>query len=126
MPSAGSLLHQRLVEQRDALTSGEAAVRAGDAAGLHDLRVAMRRIRSALATFRPLVDVSVTEPLRAVRRGARARLGRARDAEVVAGLTEALLDTLRPDALNEAVTGLRARMQLGDLARGGRGSAPSR
>ena len=92
MPSAASLLSQHLREQREALTTAEADVRAGAPEGVHDLRVAMRRIRSALASFHALVDPAVTEPLRDELRWAAGRLGEARD--------------------DEAVTGLRARMHL--------------
>ena len=58
-------------------------MRRGEPEGVHDLRVAMRRIRSALATFRPLVDVAVTEPVRAELRWAADELGRARDSEII-------------------------------------------
>lgn len=81
---AGDLLRHRLAEQLDALGRAEGDVRAAAPEGIHDLRVAMRRVRSALATFRPLVDASVTEPLRSELRWAAAELGRVRDAEVVA------------------------------------------
>lgn len=116
MPSAGSLLHQRLTEQRGALRSAEAAARAGQPTGLHDVRVAMRRLRSALSSFRSLVDPGVTEPLRDELRWAAGRLGSARDAEVVAELTERLLGAGRPAGLGEAVSGLRARMRLDAVA----------
>jgi len=112
MPSAASLLRQRLAEQREALVAAEAGVRAGSPEGVHDLRVAMRRVRSALATFRPLVDPSVTEPLRDELRWAAGRLGEGRDAEVVASLVDELLDEAHPVGLDEAVSGLRARVRL--------------
>lgn len=81
---------------------------------MHDLRVAMRRIRSVLATFRPVFDTSVTEPLRAELKSASRRLGGARDAEVAAEVTDHLLDDLAiagPDE-DAAVAGLRARLRL--------------
>jgi len=115
MPSAASLLSQHLREQREALTTAEADVCAGEPEGVHDLRVAMRRIRSALASFHALVDPAVTEPLRDELRWAAGRLGEARDAEVVQDLVDTLLDDIGPAGLvglDEAVTGLRARMHL--------------
>ncbi|WP_256793017.1 CHAD domain-containing protein [Terrabacter sp. Ter38] len=115
MPSAASLLSEHLREQREAFATAEAAVRAGEPEGVHDLRVAMRRIRSALASFHALVDPAVTEPLRDELRWAAGRLGEARDAEVVQDLVDTLLDDIGPAGLiglDEAVTGLRARLHL--------------
>ena len=88
----GELLLQRLSTQRDALRSAGEASRRGDPEGVHDLRVAIRRIRSALATFRPLVDESVTEPVRAQLRWAADELGQARDAEIVVDRVRRWLD----------------------------------
>ena len=115
MPSASSLLRQHLLDQREALATAESAVRAGEPEGVHDLRVAMRRIRSVLASFRALVDTSVSEPLRGELRWAAGRLGEARDAEVVQDLVDTLLDDIGPAGLvglDEAVSGLRARLHL--------------
>ncbi|MCU1538464.1 MAG: domain containing protein [Humibacillus sp.] len=110
MPTAANLLHDRLREQQTAVTAAEAAVRAGEPEGVHDLRVALRRLRSALATFRPLVDAEVTEPLRDELRWAAGQLGGARDAEVVAERILALLDEVAGDAPPEVVQRLRARV----------------
>lgn len=113
MPSAGSLLRQRLADQREALRVAEAAVRNGEPQGLHDLRVAMRRIRSALATFRPILDTSVTEPLREELKWASGRLGEARDADVATEHTDHLLaDADLVGLEEEAVSGLRARLRI--------------
>ncbi|WP_323095700.1 CHAD domain-containing protein [Intrasporangium sp. YIM S08009] len=78
---AGELLRWWLDEQVRAVRAAEGP--GGGAPDVHDLRVAMRRARSALATFRPLVDASRTEPLRAELQWAASELGRVRDAEVV-------------------------------------------
>ena len=78
---AGELLRWWLAEQVRAVRAAEGL--GGGAPDVHDLRVAMRRARSALATFRPLVDASRTEPLRAELQWAASELGRVRDAEVV-------------------------------------------
>lgn len=72
-----------LEQQRGALVQAERQTREGDPHGVHDLRVAVRKLRSALATFRPFVDRSVTEPLRAELRWVGSELGGARDREVV-------------------------------------------
>lgn len=119
MPTVGTLVRQRLADQRDALRAAEAAVRAGEPTGLHDLRVAMRRIRSLLATFRPVFDQSVTEPLRAELKDASGRLGSSRDAEVATDNTDRLLEDVELAGVDEdAVAGLRARLRLDAVAAG--------
>lgn len=119
MPSVGTLVRQRLADQRDALRAAESAIRAGEPTGLHDLRVAMRRIRSLLATFRPIFDRSVTEPLRAELKDASGRLGSSRDAEVATDNTVRLLEDVEFAGVDEdAVAGLRARLRLDAIAAG--------
>lgn len=106
---AGLVLHRRLLDQRAELLRADRALRDGDAHGLHDLRVAMRRLRTALATFRPLVDDGVTDPLRDELRWASGELGRARDEEVVAERIAILL-LEEPAALPQGeVAGLVSR-----------------
>ncbi|MFM6849594.1 MAG: CHAD domain-containing protein [Terrabacter sp.] len=118
MPSAASLVRQRLAEQREALTVAEEALRAGEPEGLHDVRVAIRRIRSALATFRPVLERTATDPLRDELRWVSVLLGQARDVEVVIEHTEQLLSDAEPVGLDDAVSGLRARLRL-DLTAAG-------
>lgn len=118
MPSAASLVRQRLAEQREALTVAEEALRAGEPEGLHDVRVAIRRIRSALATFRPVLERTATDPLRDELRWVSVLLGQARDVEVVIEHTEQLLADAEPVGLDDAVSGLRARLRL-DLTAAG-------
>lgn len=50
---------------------------------VHQMRVTVRRLRSALATFRPMYDRNRTEPLRAELKWLGLLLGDARDAEVL-------------------------------------------
>jgi CHAD domain-containing protein len=61
---AGRVLRVRLIEQVAALREAEHTIRSGDDEGVHDSRVACRRLQAALAMFRPAVDVRVSEPLR--------------------------------------------------------------
>lgn len=81
---AGPVLHARLVEQVAALLRSDCDVRREAHDGVHQLRVACRRLRGALATYRPLVDRAVTDPLRDELRWLARTLGDGRDAEVVA------------------------------------------
>jgi len=110
VPTAATLLHDRLVEQHRDLVAAEAAVRQREPEGIHDLRVAMRRIRSALASFRPIVDARVTDPLRDELQWAGGRLGEARDAEVVAERIVTLLDEVAADTPPEVLDRLRDRV----------------
>lgn len=72
---------------------------------IHKMRVACRRMRSAFATYRDVLDPSVTEPLRGELKWLGVELGHARDAEVT---REHLLD---------AVDELDPRLVVGPIRR---------
>lgn len=72
-------------------------VRADAPDAVHTMRVAIRRLRSALATYRPLLDRQVTDPLRIDLRWISGVLGDARDAEVLRERLLADLDHLPPE-----------------------------
>lgn len=80
---AAALVHARLCEQLTEMKRQDPRVRQDLPEAVHDMRVAMRRLRSALATFRPLLDRTVTEPLREELRWVGHVLGDARDSEVI-------------------------------------------
>ncbi|MBA3311210.1 MAG: CYTH and CHAD domain-containing protein, partial [Nocardioidaceae bacterium] len=82
---AAAVVHARLCEQVAELKLRDPEVRRDVPDGVHKMRVALRRLRSALATFRPLVDQEVTEPLREELKWIGGVLGDARDAEVMHG-----------------------------------------
>jgi CHAD domain-containing protein len=67
----------RLARQGPIIRLGE------DPEGIHDARVATRRLRSDLRTFRPLLDVAWSESLREELRWLGEILGQVRDAEVL-------------------------------------------
>jgi CHAD domain-containing protein len=74
------------------------ARRGGDG-GVHGIRQACRRLRAALATYRPLLDRDRTDPLREELRWLARSLGQPRDDEVVlARIGSALEDEEGPDA----------------------------
>jgi CHAD domain-containing protein len=102
------MLHRYLAEYRDALRAAEPGVRAGDAEAVHDMRVAARRLRSTLRTFRPLLDRDRTEPLREELRWLGRLLGAARDDDVLA---ERLVTTVRAEppelVVGPVVSGIR-------------------
>ena len=81
--SAGAAVVAHLREQVDELVARDPQVRRDEHDAVHKMRVATRRLRSALKTFRPLLDRSVTDPLRDELRHLAGVLGEARDAEVL-------------------------------------------
>ncbi|MFZ2012274.1 MAG: CYTH and CHAD domain-containing protein [Nocardioides sp.] len=77
------LLRTRLESQVRALVLYDPLAREDLTDGVHAMRVATRRLRSALATGRPFLDHSVSEPLRAEIAWLADVLGAGRDAEVM-------------------------------------------
>ncbi|WP_435148613.1 CHAD domain-containing protein [Micromonospora aurantiaca (nom. illeg.)] len=77
--------------QRDAIVGNHAAAYQGDEDAVHDMRVATRRLRATLRTFRGLWDRRESEAVRAELRRLGGELGRVRDTQVMAArLTEAV------------------------------------
>lgn len=81
--SAGAVVVSYLREQVSALLAADAAVRDERHDSVHKMRVCTRRMRSVLATYRPLFDTTVTEPLRTELKWLGGVLGEVRDAEVM-------------------------------------------
>jgi len=79
----GRLVHHRLRELVAELGDADCDVRRGVDDGVHRMRVTCRRLRALLATYRPVVDRTVTDPLRDELRWVARALGDARDVEVV-------------------------------------------
>jgi CHAD domain-containing protein len=94
---AGDVLHVRLVEQVGALERRDAQMRTGDAAGVHRTRVACRRLRGVLVSFRPLFDEETTDPIADEVQWLARSLGGARDEFVVQERIRRLLDEEPPD-----------------------------
>ncbi|MGH3475825.1 MAG: CHAD domain-containing protein, partial [Nocardioidaceae bacterium] len=118
----GALLQTRLAEQLEVLKRRDVDVRRDANDGIHQLRVAMRRLRSALATFRPLVDREVTDPLRDELQWVAALLGEARDAEVMAQRLDTAVSKLPGELVLGAVT-TRIDLTLGNRYREGLATA---
>ena len=74
-------------------------VRAGDADGVHDMRVAIRRLRATLRTFRSMLDRSRTEPLRAELQWLGGLLGAVRDGDVMRRRLDKALAAEPPDTI---------------------------
>ena len=78
-------------EQRDAIVALDPGVRRDDEDAIHQMRVACRRLRSTLRTFRPMFGIDRAEPLRGELRWLAGELGPARDSEVMAARLQAAL-----------------------------------
>lgn len=81
--SARRVLQTHLSGQVSAIVTQDPLVRLDAPDSVHRMRVATRRLRSALTTWRELLDADVTEPLRAELKWLAGVLGQARDAEVM-------------------------------------------
>jgi CHAD domain-containing protein len=82
-PASAYLAHY-LSRQRKELLAHDPGVRlAADPEDVHRMRVAARRVRSALATARPILDRDVSEPLRAELKWLGSALGHVRDLDVL-------------------------------------------
>jgi CHAD domain-containing protein len=79
---AGEVVRAALQLQVAALQDADLMVRTGQPDGVHQVRVACRRLRSLLAAFRPVLDRTHTDPLREELAQVGAALSPTRDAEV--------------------------------------------
>ena len=90
--SVAELLGKRLVQQISALHEHDAAVRAGSPEGVHRMRIAARRLRSALTTTKPLFE-RAPDDLRDELRWLGQVLSPARDAQVIRERLEVALES---------------------------------
>jgi CHAD domain-containing protein len=81
--SVGQLFLARVAEQRDELQRHDAGVRAGRQDSVHKLRIAARRLRSALTTYKPVLEERHADALRKDLRWLGQSLSQARDARVL-------------------------------------------
>jgi CHAD domain-containing protein len=97
------LLHPLLADHVAELGRRDSEIRRGDAGddlaarGVHKARVACRRLRAALATYRPMLDRRVTDPIRDELRWLGHALGEARDLDVAHRRLASLIDALPED-----------------------------
>lgn len=122
--TAGDVVRAHLAGQVAELTRLDPRVRRDEDDAVHRMRVTTRRLRSALTTFRPLLDRSRTDPVRAELRWLAAVLGGARDAEVVHARVRALLAAEPPELVLGPVVqtaddllGRRYRLQHEEVVR---------
>jgi CHAD domain-containing protein len=117
--SAGSLAGRALAgylrEQRDALLHNDPLVRAGDADGVHDMRVASRRLRSTLATFADVIEGG--RPLGTDLKWLAELLGAVRDRDVLVELITADANRALPQLIRvPVVQRVRRRVSADQMA----------
>src|SRR5215207_7955582 len=105
--STAALVGAYVRAQRHALLTHDPKVRRDEHDSVHKMRVATRRLRSTLKTFRPLWDRDASDGLRAELRWLAEALGRVRDAEVMADRVAGELTGLPPELV---VGPVRARL----------------
>jgi CHAD domain-containing protein len=81
--TAGDALRHRLADQLEALLEQDRRVRTGDPSSIHRMRIAARRMRSALRTFGPVLDKEAVAPVVEDLRWLGQVLSPARDAQVL-------------------------------------------
>ncbi|MGW7566074.1 CYTH and CHAD domain-containing protein [Streptomyces tendae] len=113
--SAGSYVLAYLREQVGTLVTLDPAVRRELPDAVHQMRVACRRLRGCLRSYRSVLDRRVTDPVRAELRWLAGELGTARDQEVLRERIDAGLDGLPGDLVLGPVA---ARLRAWEVSRG--------
>jgi CHAD domain-containing protein len=116
--TAGAVVLRYMREQVDALISKDRGVRSDEPDAVHQMRVATRRLRSVLATYRRLFEGGRTEPLRGELAWLGAALGKPRDAEVLRDRLRGAVSKL-PDELVLGPVIKRIELEMGERHRVG-------
>ncbi|HZG91390.1 MAG TPA: CYTH and CHAD domain-containing protein, partial [Pseudonocardia sp.] len=111
--SAGEVVVAYLAEQADALHATDPQVRQHVGEGVHQMRVACRRMRSTLQSFRPLLDRTRTDELVGELRWLAGELGGARDLEVQEERIGAAVAALPPEIVLGPVAAQTTRFFAG-------------
>lgn len=120
--TTGEVLIAYLAEHFLRLQDEDRRLRAGDQEGVHQLRIAARRLRSALAAYAPVLEPVGTRELRDELRWLGEVLAPARDAQVIHGRLRELLDG-QPAVLMLGPVARRVDDELHDAFRSGRAAA---
>jgi CHAD domain-containing protein len=110
--TAGEVVLATVAAQVQALQEADIDLRTDGEDAVHQLRVATRRLRSIFAAFRPVLDRTVTEPVRDELSWLGGELSQARDDEVALGHLRELLQEQPPELVLGPVA---ARLQQADL-----------
>ncbi len=120
--TAGDVLLAYLHDQRAELHRQDMRFRAGEQSAVHQLRIAARRLRSALASYRRLLEPGSTDRLRSDLKWLGGVLAEARDAQVLRERLTGLVDA-QPIELVLGPVRRRIDDELGQAYRIGRGNA---
>jgi CHAD domain-containing protein len=104
-------------EQRDAIQAYDPGVRRGDAESVHKMRVATRRLRSTLKTFKRTLPAEYVESLKPELKWLAGQLGEVRDGQV---LETKLLDAVEQEGPDFAAVAVRVREHLDAKIENGR------
>jgi CHAD domain-containing protein len=111
--TAGEMVLAAVATQVTALREADLAVRTEQPEGVHDFRVACRRLRSIFAAFRPVLAREQTDPVRAELQWVGRELSGARDGEVALEHLRAMV----ADQPDELVLGpVVARLQQAEVS----------
>jgi CHAD domain-containing protein len=116
--SSGAVIGRYIRAQVSAILANDPWVRRDEEDSVHKMRVATRRLRSTLRTFRPLFDRSQTDPVMAELKWLAGVLGEVRDAEVLRARLLRDLDSLPVEMVLGAVRARVQRELTGTLLRG--------
>ena len=94
--SAGAAVRAALTEAVDRIVQHDVGMRAQDVESLHQARVGLRRLRSHLRLFAPLLDGPWSESLHAELRGLARQLGEVRNLDVLIDRLGSIVVDLRP------------------------------
>jgi CHAD domain-containing protein len=117
--TTGEALLAYLRSMVDLLAQHDPLVRQDAEDAVHQMRVASRRLRSVLATYRPILDREQTDPVRDELRWLSGELGLARDSEVMLERLHALV-VEQPAELTLGPVAQRLDAHLGERYREGR------
>ncbi len=99
---ASTVVQAWLLKEATSVRSYDPLVRRDAPDAVHMMRVAVRRLRNALATYRPLLVREQTEPLRIELKWLAAALGEPRDAEVMRARLEEMIADEPPEVVRGA------------------------
>jgi CHAD domain-containing protein len=100
--------------QRKAIHDNLPAIRDGDPDAIHDMRVAVRRLRSTLRTFRGLWDQRRSEALRDELKWLGNQLGRVRDGQVMSAALSGAVHSEPPELVAGPVAARLQRRLAGE------------
>ncbi|MGY1716704.1 CHAD domain-containing protein [Geodermatophilus sp. SYSU D01106] len=116
--TAGDVVLAALRAQVEALQVADIGVRTGDPEGVHDLRVACRRLRSILAAFRNVLDRTATDPVRDELQWIGGALSGARDGEVALEHLRAVVAAQPVELVRGPVSARLRSTEVADVERG--------